>query len=143
MKKNLFGLFITLLVIASGCKKTEETPLIVPQGKFSGKFTRLHLDKRTNKIDTLKADMVITLSTTTGYAVLSDTTVVHAGSKGLYGVDRSFIEFSDNTIPAGPLSIIGKTHLAGVYQYNYNGNNLQIGRSNDTLSYYYNLLLTQ
>ena len=141
MKKNLFGLLIILLVIVAGCTKFEETPVIIPEGKFSGKFTRLHLNKVNNKIDTLSANLVVTFSAATGYAVLSDTSIVHAGSKGSFIVDRSFIQFSDSTIPPGPVPTTGKIHLAGIYEYYYRGSILKFGRSNDTLSYSYDLAL--
>ena len=142
MKKNLFGMLILLLVIVTGCvKKQEEAPLEIPKGTFSGGFTSLHVNKSTNKVDTVKANMVITFSTTTGYAVLSDTSVVHAGSKGGYVIDPLFIEFGDSTIPAGPIPTTGKVHLAGVYRYSYKNNNLKFTRSNDTLGVYYDLTL--
>jgi hypothetical protein len=141
MKKNLLGLLIILLVIVSGCAKEQETPLEIPTGKFSGSFTRLHLNKTNNKIDTLKANLVITFSTTAGYAVLSDTSVVHAGSKGSYSVDPLYIQFGDNTIPVGPVPTTGKTHLAGIYDYYYKANSLKFAKSNDTIGYYYDLTL--
>ena len=141
MKKNLFGLLIVILFVITGCKKLEQEPVIIPQGKFSGKFTRLHLNKTTNKIDTANANMVINFSTTTGFEVLSDTSAVHAGSKGTYVVDPLYIQFGDNTIPAGPIPTTGKVHLAGFYEYYYKGNILKIGKSNDTLSYTYDLTL--
>jgi len=141
MKKNLFGLLIILLVTVAGCAKKEETPVEIPQGTFSGSFTRLHYSTVTKKIDTLKANLVIKFSTTTGYAVLSDTSVVHAGSKGGYAVDPYYIEFGNTTIPPGPVPTTGKVHLAGLYEYYYKGNSLKFGRSNDTLSYYYDLTL--
>ncbi len=140
MKKNLLGLLIVLSVMVAGCAKEEETPLEIPTGKFSGSFRRLHLNKNTNKIDTLTANMVITFSTTTGYAVLSDTSVVHAGSKGSYSVDPLYIEFGDSTIPVGPVPTTGKVHLAGFYEYYHKDNVLKIAKSNDTLDYYYDLV---
>lgn len=141
MKKNLLGLLIASLVVLAGCAKQEEEPLILPEGKFTGLFTRLHANKTTNKIDTLKANMVITFSATTGYAVLSDTSVVHGGSKGSFVIDPLYIQFNDTTIPAGPIPTTGKVRLAGIYEYYYKGNSLKIGRGNDTISYYYDLTL--
>ncbi len=139
MKKNILGLLALLLIIA-GCAKEEDAPLDIPTGKFSGSFRRLHLDKKTNKIDTLTANLVITFSTTTGYAVLSDTTTVHAGSKGSYVADPLYIQFGDSTIPVGPVPTTGKTHLAGVYEYYYKESVLKLSKSNDTLDYYYDLV---
>ncbi len=141
MKKKFLGLLIASIVVLAGCAKIEEEPIVIPEGKFSGVFTRLHLNKTTNKIDTLKANMVITFSANTGYAVLSDTSVVHAGSKGGYLVYRTLIEFGDKTIPAGPIPTTGKTRLAGVYEYYYKDNVFKIARSNDTLAVYYDLAL--
>jgi len=141
MKKNLLGLLIISLFIIAGCAKKDETPLSIPEGKFAGQFTRLHVNKTTNKIDTLKANLVVTFSTTTGYAVLSDTSVVHGGSKGSFVVDPLYIQFNDNTIPVGPVPTTGKVRLAGIYEYYYKGTSLKIGRSNDTLGYYYDLTL--
>lgn len=140
MKKNLLGLFIILSVVVAGCAKEEDTPIVIPEGKFSGSFTRLHLDTKTLKIDTLKANLVITFSTTTGYAVLSDTSVVHAGSKGGFIVDPLFIQFGDTTIPPGPVPTTGKTHLAGIYEYYYKEGIFKIAKSNDTLDFYYDLV---
>jgi hypothetical protein len=140
MKKNLFGLLILLSVIVTGCAKKEEEPLIIPEGKFSGLFTRLHLNQTTSKIDTLTANLVITFSATNGYAVLSDTSVVHAGSKGGYIIDPYFIEFGNTTIPAGPVPTTGKVHLAGIYEYYYKDNTFKFARSNDTLKDYYDLV---
>jgi hypothetical protein len=142
MKKNLLVLLIALLVIAAGCVKKDETPVIIPQGTFSGSFTRLHYSVATKKLDTLKANLVIKFSTTTGYAVLSDTSVVHAGSKGGYIVDPLYIQFLDSTIPVGPVPTTGKVHLAGIYEYLYQGNSLKFSQANDTLGYYYDLTLT-
>lgn len=141
MKKNLFGLLIILLVFVAGCAKKEETQVEIPQGTFSGSFTRLHYSKATNTMDTLKANLVIKFSTTTGYAVLSDTSVVHAGSKGGYSVDQLYINFGNTTIPVGPIPTTGKVHLAGLYQYYYQGTSLKFGKANDTLGYYYDLTL--
>ena len=142
MKKNLLGLLIISLVVLAGCAKKEEAPVIIPEGKFAGQFTRLHYSIATNKLDTLKANLVITFSKTTGFAVLSDTSIVHAGSKGGYVVDPYFLQFSDTTIPPGPVPTTGKIHLAGIYDYYYNGNDiLKFGRANDTLSYSYDLIL--
>ena len=141
MKKNLLGLLAILLFTAAGCAKKEETPIIIPQGTFSGSFTRLRYSAATNKMDTLKANLVIKFSTVTGYAVLSDTSVVHAGSKGGYSVDQLYMNFGDSTIPVGPIPTTGKVHLAGLYEYYYQGTSLKFGKSNDTLGYYYDLTL--
>jgi hypothetical protein len=143
MKKNLLGLLVILLITVAGCVKKEETPVEIPQGTFAGSFTRLHYSVATNKMDTLKANLVIKFSTTTGYAVLSDTSVVHAGSKGGYSVDPYYIEFGNTTIPAGPVPTTGKVHLAGIYEYVYTANSLKFAKSNDTLGYYYDLTLAQ
>ncbi|MEO6151484.1 MAG: hypothetical protein ABIP28_15040 [Mucilaginibacter sp.] len=144
MKKEFFGLLIILLVIIAGCTKVQEQPpLAIPEGKFTGKFTRLHLNPSNNKIDTLSANFVITFSAATGYAVLSDTSIVHAGSKGSYIVDPYFMQFTDSTIPAGPVPTTGKTHLAGVYDYYYKSPVLKFSRTtSDTLGYSYDLILT-
>ena len=144
MKKNLLGLFVLLLVIAvAGCKKTEQQPVVLPEGNFTGKFQRIHLNPSNNKLDTLYANLIVNLSASTGYVVLGDTINVHAGSKGTYIADPNFIQFIDNTLlPSGIIPRTGKTHLAGVYQYLYDGNSLKIGANNDTLSYYYELKKT-
>ncbi len=142
MKKNLLGLLIVSLFMIAGCAKEDQAPVVIPEGKFSGNFTRLHLNKTTNKIDTLKANLVITFSTTTGYAVLSDTSVVHAGSKGSYVVDPLYIQFGDSTIPVGPVPTTGKVRLAGIYDYIYQGTSLKFAKSNDTIGYFYDLTKT-
>ena len=143
MKKNLYLLLITMVVIAAGCKKTEQIPVTLPEGKFSGTFRRIHLNPLNNKVDTASANLTVTLSAATGYTVTGDTTTLHAGSSGNYAVDGTYMQFNDKTLVSGVKPVNNKVHLSGLYQYLYDGTTLQIGASNDTLNYFYNLKSSQ
>ncbi len=132
MKNKLFCLLV-LVAAASGCKK-DVKPVVLPEGNFTGTFRRIHLSSTTGKKDTLTADLTLLLGASTGFAVAGDTTK-HAGSRGSYVVDGSLINFYDSTFPTSGTP--AKVHLAGIYQYAYDGKNLVITVANDTLNYYY------
>jgi len=133
MKNNFYLLLVTLLIIAVGCKKTEETPVVLPEGKFAGVFTRIHYTVKTGKLDTAKANIVLTLSAATGYSVTGDTATVHAGSHGGYVVDAYNIKFVDQTLAPNTPLYPGKTHLAGILNYDYSTSQLNMAANNDTL----------
>jgi hypothetical protein len=141
MKKILLSLVpVLLLLLITGCvKNTPPSPVILPAGTFSGTFTRLHLNLTTNKVDTIKANLTLTMSATTGFVVSGDTTH-HAASHGGYVVDGVNIAFSDQTLPTTPTATPPvKTHLNGLYQYIYSGSTFQITAASDTLAYLYDL----
>lgn len=146
MKTKLLPLLIAAIVLTvfiSSCLKPASNPApVIPTGNFAGTFTRLHLNLTKNKVDTITAQLTLTMSSTTGYAVGGDTSH-HAASHGSYAVDGVNIAFSDLTLPStanGTIPTPTKTHLNGVYQYSYvAGSSLQIQAVGDTLAYYYNM----
>ena|ERR1700744_2973257 len=150
MKRKIYYLFLLplSLLAMTGCLKTNTTPnnVILPVGTFAGTFTRIHLSLQTGKLDTIKANIILTMAAATGYAVSGDTTH-HAASHGGYSVDGQYIAFSDQTLPPpgsvanAPIPV--KTHLNGLYQYTYStptggaGASLQIVFTGDTVAYSY------
>jgi hypothetical protein len=136
---NIASLFL-LGIIATGCLKTNQPTVVLPTGTFTGPFTIVHLSTKTGKLDTAKANLILTLSVATGFTVTGDTSKVHAGSHGTYDADGTYMAFSDKTLPATatvntPVPV--KRHLNGIFQYKYDGTNLQIYGSNDTLAFSY------
>ena len=141
MKRKLIFFLPFLLMLGAGCLKGHDdvsNPLPKISGTYSGQFIRLRLNPNTNKYDTLKADITLSLDLTTGFAVSGDTTA-HAASKGDYSYDSYYFLFSDKTYPTG--SYPSKVHLAGTYVYGYNGTRLQLQQTYplDTLGYFYDL----
>jgi hypothetical protein len=139
MKHKLIYFLPLFLAFTIGCSnKAQVVPF--PSGTFAGQFTRLHLNKN-GKVDTAYANLILTIqSATTAYAVTGDTSTIHAGSKGYYQFSSSLIAFSDQTFPT--IGVPLKIHLAGTYQYTYDGLNFQIVGSTDSLGLIYNLKKT-
>ncbi|HVV54193.1 MAG TPA: hypothetical protein VHC47_02645 [Mucilaginibacter sp.] len=76
------------------------------------------------------------------YAVTGDTSTVHAGSHGVWGIAGTSIAFTDVTFPKSGTTT--KTHLNGYYTYYYDGTVFQIvATSLDTLALQYDLKRTQ
>ena len=139
MKNKLYYLFLVFMVVAASCKKTEQTPFVLPEGNFIGTFTRIHYNIRTAKLDTATANLIVKLSAATGFSVTGDTTKYHAGSHGSYIANPYNMQFLDQTlVPNTPL-YPGKEHLAGIYNYSLSDGNLKIAANNDTIGVYYNL----
>jgi hypothetical protein len=145
MKKTLY-LFPLLLSILSGCfgsKNDNPTPA-TPTGTFAGPFTYLHRHANTGKTDTLSANIILTLSTSTGFKVTGDTSTLHAGSYGpcVFNSGYNSAVFSDKTAPASGTPT--KFHLNGSYGYAYDGTNLKIVAQGtvDSLSFIYILKKT-
>ena len=141
MKSNLLYPLLVIVVFASGCfgnKNSAPAPAI-PSGNFTGQFRRVHTSPRNGAMDTLKANLMLSLNVTTGFAVTGDTATVHAGSHGSYAIGSSYIEFSDVTFP--PTGTPTKIHLSGVYQYYYDGTVFQMVANSylDTISYQYDM----
>ena len=135
IKLNYFIPFLAVLI--TGCTKLndQQSTVPLPTGTFSGQFLRVHVNTSTLKYDTVKANLQLSLSATTGFKVTGDTTL-HAGSYGSYAVNTYLIQFNDQTINTPSLST--KYHLNGVYNYEYNGTQLDIFATYaDTLSYQY------
>ncbi|WP_158824788.1 hypothetical protein [Mucilaginibacter lacusdianchii] len=143
MRIRLGGALALIAALATGCLKSNETPIVQPQGTFTGIFYKLRNPRYVNAKqiwDTTKINLSLQLSGN-NFAVTGDTTL-HAGSKGLFGYNSAYIEFQDNTIPAGntkPLTALPKIHLAGTYPYQYDGSIFRLKAWNDTLVYFYDL----
>jgi hypothetical protein len=144
MKLKLLSLFSLLTILATGCLKTPQAvaPAPVPSGIFTGEFKLLH--RHTNKapFDSTKATITVNLQTPAfSYAVTGDTSTLHAGSYGTFGVSGPYILFNDKTYSTTAAAI--KTHLSGYYLYNYDGTNLiMYASSSDTLVLGYTLKKT-
>ncbi|MFD0792856.1 hypothetical protein ACFQZX_04465 [Mucilaginibacter litoreus] len=137
MKKALFFLPL-LLVFTAGCLSNKSgDPAPDPSGTFKGEFRRITRGE-SNSIDTVKTDIVLTITPGVGYSVTGDTLTVHAGSKGHYGISGNGIMFVDDTYPKTGMP--EKAHLNGEYLFLYNGSVFQMVRSTgDTLSLQYDL----
>jgi hypothetical protein len=135
MKHKILYLLLLLIIIAAGCVKSASNtpPPPVPAGTFSGQFKLYH--RHTDKVpyDSLITNITVTFKTPDfTYAVTGDTTTLHAGSYGTYGVSVPYMIFNDKTYsPTAPYT---KTHLSGEYLYNYDGTTLILQASSlDTL----------
>ncbi len=140
MKHKLLYILPFVIALGSCVKKSTPTPVLTPTGTFTGTFTRLHQNPKTSKIDTLKANLQLALTSNNNFVITGDTSTVHAGSYGTYGfssIYSNLIQFIDKTAPTTGISV--KSHLNGVYQYYYDGSVFQLSASNDTLAYLYNL----
>lgn len=128
---------IAFTAIASGCSHNDisSNPIPVPTGIFSGKFTSLH-KKSSGTVDTLRANIQLNTTNAGLFKLTGDTSTVHAGSHGAFALNSLYIQFRDSTVTVASSA---KIHLNGTYQYYYNGSIFQIGASNDTLSYFYDL----
>ncbi len=144
--KRLLYLLPLVFAFATGCIPKSNTPPsnTIPQGTFTGQFKLTHTSSKTGLKDSLTANIQLQIEPATGYTVTGDTATVHAGSFGSYGVNQSnyTMLFVDKTFP--PTGTPKKIHLAGVYDYIFNGTNLQLVAYGalDTLTYYYNLKYT-
>jgi len=143
----LLPLLSCLILMEIGC--VSNTPIIAqpnntPEGTFTGKFQFSHLHSKTGVVDTLSANLILTMELKTGFAVTGDTSTLHAGSYGSYAVNSSYteIQFNDKTFPASGVPV--KDHLNGIYNYVYDGTNLQISAYGafDTLAYIYTMKRT-
>ena len=141
---SLFSLLTILAILATGCLKTPKAvaPAPAPSGIFTGEFKLLH--RHTDKVpfDSTKATITVNLQTPAfSYTVTGDTSTLHAGSFGTFGVSGPYILFNDKTYSA--TAPITKTHLSGYYLYNYDGTNLiMYASSSDTLVLGYTLKKT-
>jgi hypothetical protein len=143
MKKSILISSVLLLLVSSCIKDNSNNNIVIPTGVFAGQFSRVHLNLKTNKLDTLKANITLTLSAVTGYIISGDTTN-HAASHGPYSADGQNMYFTDKTLPLYPVSTAPppvKTHLNGIYLYSYNSSALQLSLVTDTLAFYYNMTL--
>ena len=144
MKKLYFlAIPVALFFLASCVKSATPTPVTVPSGTFSGQLVLIHMSTKTGKLDTTKANVVLTMSTTNGYAITSDTTIVQAGSNGPFIMDNQYIQFQDKTAAGSTTQFVGtskKIHLNGTYTYAYDGTSFNFyAASSDTLGFNYAL----
>jgi hypothetical protein len=134
MKHTLLYLFISLLIIITGCAKSSNNtpPPAIPSGVFTGQFKFYHRHTNTVPWDSLKANITVTFKTPAyTYAVTGDTATIHAGSYGTFGLSVPYMIFNDKTYNPNAYT---KTHLSGQYLYNYDGTNLILQASSvDTL----------
>jgi hypothetical protein len=141
--KRLFYGILGIATILTGCiKGTDDAmPLAQPQGKFAGQFYRVHRNNTTQKRDTVKVSLELELTNDT-FKITGDTSK-HAGSKGTFNYNQSYIEWLDSTVPVGTNSLnLPKYHLHGLYQYVYDNVRLEFAASTypvDTLTYIYRL----
>jgi hypothetical protein len=143
IKFPILILLINLLVSCS-LKNDVIAPPNTPSGTFTGQFTYLHLHSATGKIDTLKANLQLTMDTKTGFKISGDTTTLHAGSYGsfIFGSGYTQIQFIDVTFPSTGKPT--KIHLSGIYNYSYDGSSFKFLANGllDTTSYRYNFTKT-
>jgi len=128
-----------LAALITGCSKSSDennVPVTLPVGTYTGQFLRIRGNVTTGNLDTTKANLNLSLSQSTGYAVTGDTSTLQAGSYGSYGVNAYYIQFVDKTYSqTAPFT---KYHLEGIYSYTFDGTNLKIGVTyGDTLSLQY------
>jgi len=147
MKRQLIYILAILATgYLTGCLKDNpnpgpvvESPLVNPQGNFSGTFTLIHLNPNTGNRDTSYANLFLYLTNGSNFQVAGDTSKIQAGSHGSYTVDGSIMTmtFTDATVTKRTLFNTPKKHLNGPFLYTFDGSNLHIYASNDTLNYSY------
>ncbi len=139
INRQLLSILLAIAFTGTGCLKTgDSAPLLQPQGKFAGRFLKIHLNLLTKKQDTTSYNVEMELVNLT-FKFTGDTSR-HAGSKGKFNYNEAYIQWEDSTVPAGTNSVnLPKPHLNGTYIYHYNGAELDFTAQNDTLKYYYDL----
>ncbi|MBL4675735.1 MAG: hypothetical protein JKY70_05965 [Mucilaginibacter sp.] len=147
--KRLRYLLPVLLVAAlsAGCLKGNNNPTNPnPEGIFTGEFRLISKKANKNTIDTVKANIKLTLTeSNASYSITGDTATIHAGSKGIYGINGLGIGFADNTLSTANAQknapvINGKAHLNGSYYFVYNGIVFQMKTVvGDTVAFEYDL----
>jgi hypothetical protein len=142
MKLRLLYIIPFIALLATGCGKTNsgDLPTVpLPTGNFTGQFLRVRRSETTGLFDTAKANLNLSLSQSTGFAITGDTTTLHAGSYGSYAANAYYMQFADKTYSSTlPFK---KYHLEGVYNYSYDGSKLEIYVDYaDTLSLQYSFV---
>lgn len=145
MKNKLLYLLPLLVILAEGCFKTNTNPVpapAAPSGTFTGQFKLYHRHTDRVPYDSTVANITVKLvASGYTYSVTGDTTTLHAGSYGTYGISSPYMIFDDKTFSASAPAT--KTHLSGYYLYNYDGTNLLLyASSSDTLILGYSLKKT-
>lgn len=142
MKHKLLFLFLSLIILATGCAKStpNNQPVPTPSGTFTGEFKVLH--RHTDKLpwDSVKTNLTVQFNTPAYTYVVSglDTSTLHVASHGTFGVSGPYISFTDQLANIAPT----EWHLNGYYAYNFDGTTLiMYVSSSDTLTAGYNLKL--
>jgi len=145
MKKYLLYILPLFLALAAGCSKNSPAPnidysTIIPSGNFLGTFTLIHKSSSTGKLDTGRAIITIAFTPSpSNYSVAGDTSKIQAPSHGSYTADGTLISFVDATVTKTTSPNTAKKHLSGSFFYTYDGSNLRIYGSSDTLSFNYQM----
>jgi len=146
MKKYQLYILPILLALATSCstKPVDTTPVdystVIPNGNFLGPFTLIHKNSTTSKLDTSSAIITVAFSSSAStYSVAGDTSKIQAASHGTYTADGTLIKFTDATVTKTTSANTPKKHLSGTFFYTYDGTNLVIYGSSDTLSFNYKL----
>jgi len=146
MRKGLNYLLVMLsvLLVVESC--TKNTPYSAPSsnfpvGNFIGPFTLIHKNPVTNKLDTSSALVTLAMTSNVTYAIGGDTTKIQASSYGSFDVNNitQILTFYDATVTKTTNLNAPKKHLNGPFLYTFDGQNLHIYGSSDTLSYNYAL----
>ena len=140
MKHKLLFLFLSLIIIGTGCIKSapDNQPAPTPSGTFTGEFKVMHRHSDKVSWDSVKTNLTVQFNTPAYTYVVSglDTSTLHVASHGTFGISSPYISFTDelaNTLPT-------EWHLNGLYAYNFDGTNLiMYTSSSDTLVAGYNL----
>ncbi|MDN5287629.1 MAG: hypothetical protein JWR38_3903 [Mucilaginibacter sp.] len=131
MKRYLLYLLPLMLLLVEACStKNDYTAPPAPLGTFQGFFKLLVKKPTGTDYDTVKkvTNLILTISSPNNFKVTGDTATVHAGSRGLFKYDGTYIAFWDSTYKVGPQT---KIHLVNTYLYAYSGGlRLQIQRAN-------------
>ncbi|RYD84493.1 MAG: hypothetical protein EOP54_32245 [Sphingobacteriales bacterium] len=138
--------------LSAGCLKGNDNQANPnPEGIFSGEFRLISRkgSPNANTVDTVKANIRLTLNqSNASYSITGDTATIHAGSKGIYGVNGGGIGFADATLSSSNANknapvIGGKAHLNGSYYFVYNGLVLQMKTVvGDSVAFEYDLKKT-
>ena len=142
MKHKLLFLFLSLIVIVTGCMKStpDNQPAPTPSGTFTGVFKVMHRHSDKLSWDSVKTNLTVQFNTPGyTYAVSGlDTSTLHVASHGTFGISSPYISFTDQLANTSP----SEWHLNGLYAYNFDGTNLiMYVSSSDTLVAGYNLKL--
>jgi len=141
MKIKLLPFALLVAFGLAGCANNNslpDTPVPV-SGTFTGQFKLYHVNsaKGTSRVDSAYLNLV--MEAATGYKITGDTTTVHAGSYGNYAVNSSAFQILFNDVTFSASAPPTKVHLAGIYNYHFDGVNLQLSTYGpaDTLQYFY------
>lgn len=144
MKNKLLYLLPLLVILFEGCAKSHSnTPApTIPSGTFTGQFKLYHRHTDQVPYDSLTTNITLNLTTPAyTFTITGDTSTLHAGSYGTFGINSPYMIFNDKTYSS--TAPVTKTHLSGYYLYNYDGTNLLLyASSSDTLILGYTLKKT-